>query len=69
MRRRVYIVPKGTEITQEVIDIAKANNCPEIARGIPPAYQKPIAGYPGGITEDMLPLAYEEPEPSKGLSV
>ena len=53
--RRVWIVSKETEITQEVIDAAKLNGCPWIANGIPPALQDVIS-------EKQLPCAYEEPE-------
>ncbi|GAH96258.1 unnamed protein product [marine sediment metagenome] len=56
MARRIWIVARGTEITQEVIDDAIAQNCPEIVNGIPPALE-------GIIDEASLPIAFEEPEP------
>ena len=56
MTRRIYIVSKDTEITQEVIDAAIAATCSEIVKGIPPILSS-------NITEDMLPYAYEEPTP------
>ena len=55
MARRVWIIQKKEQVEQSGIDAATANNCPEIANGIPPA----LAGI---ITEAMLPCAYEEPE-------
>lgn len=56
MPRRVWIIAKKGKIEQSDIDDAKAHNCPEIANGIPPALRDK------GIFEEMLPLAYEEPE-------
>ena len=56
MGRRVYIVSKETEVDQAVIDAATSHNCPEIAKGIPPALK-------GIVTKAMLPCTYEESEP------
>jgi len=58
MGRRIWIVHKNDEITQQIRDEATANNCPEIARGVPPLLKKELWG-------QKLPLAYEEPEPIK----
>ena len=55
MARRVWVIRKDIPITQEVIDEATANQCPEIAHGIPPALKSILAG-------KKLPMAYEEPE-------
>ena len=56
MGRRIWVIKKGTEITQEILDAAAANSCPEIVTGIPPIL-KDILRF------KKLPLAYEEPEP------
>jgi len=55
MPRRIWIIAKKEQVEQSDINDAKANNCPEIANGIPPALE-------GIVTDDMLPYAYEEPE-------
>ncbi len=55
MARRIWIIPKDTDITQEVRDEAIANNCPEIVQGMPPILE-------GKIEEASLPIAFEEPE-------
>ena len=72
MGRRIWIIERDTEITQEIIVEAKANNCPEIVKGIPPALEglgkwvevaeDEPAVFKLFVTEDMLPCAYEEPE-------
>jgi len=54
--RRVWVVAKKDELEQADFNDAQANDCPEIANGIPPA----LADI---ITEGMLPCAYEEPAP------
>jgi len=55
MGRRIWIISKGTEITQAIRDEAAANNCPEIACEIPPVL--------GDIVfAAALPLVYEEPD-------
>lgn len=56
MARRVYIVAKDTAINAAVLAAAAAQNCPEIAQGIPPA----LAGI---INPASLPTVYIEPEP------
>jgi len=56
MARRIWIVSKETEIDEGVLADATANNCTEIAQGIPPSLNNII-------TEEMLPCAYEYPEP------
>ena len=64
MERRVYITKSEHFMTEEAQDAVKvealANNCPEIAWGIPPVL-KDI------VTNEMLPHVYEEPvaEPPK----
>ena len=55
MARRIYIINKGAEITQKILDAAKAANCPEIITGIPPALKDIMKG-------KKLPYIYEEPE-------
>lgn len=56
MARRVWVISKRSSPTSEkTLADALANNCPEIAHGIPPVF-KDI------ITEGMLPYAYEEPD-------
>lgn len=61
MARRIWVIAEKDEVEQSDIDAAKANNCPEIANGIPPVLE-------GIVLEAMLPFAYEEmvitgPEP------
>ena len=56
MARRIWIVSEDTEIDEGVLADAAANNCPEIAQGIPPSLKDTLS-------EDMLPCAYEYPEP------
>lgn len=56
MGRRIWVIAKKDEVEQSDIDAAKANNCPEIANGIPPILE-------GVVDEARLPMAYEEPEP------
>lgn len=53
--RRIYIMPKDTEVTQEIRDEAIANNCPEITIGIPPILKDKLRF-------QKLPLIYEEPD-------
>lgn len=55
MPRRVWIIAKKDQVEQSDIDDATLNGCPEIANGIPPILQ-------GIISEDQLPIAFEEPE-------
>ena len=52
--RRLFIIPEKDE-PEENIELAKFNNCTEIAKGIPPILK-------GIISEGDLPLVYEEPE-------
>ena len=54
MGRRIWIIPKDEEITDEVRASAQLNGCPEIVIGIPKALTGQV---------DDLPCAYEEPEP------
>lgn len=54
MGRRVWVIAKKDQVEQSDLDDAKANNCPEIANGIPPALQHILS-------EGQLPYAYEEP--------
>ncbi len=55
MGRRIYIIPNDKEIDEKVISAAKLASCPEIVKGIPSA----LAGV---VTQDQLPLTYEETE-------
>ena len=66
MARRIWIVSEDTEIDEGVLADASANNCPEIAQGIPPSLSDIL-------TEEMLPCVYEEselppPEPMRDLA-
>lgn len=54
MGRRVWIIPKGEDVTEDVRLDARNNGCPEIAIGVPPV----LAGKVGA-----LPCVYEEPDP------
>jgi len=54
MARRVWVIAKKDEVEQSDIDDAILNGCPEIANGIPPVLQDVIS-------EEQLPIAYEEP--------
>lgn len=56
MTRRIYIVSKGSK-PEDVTETALAKNCPEIAWGIPPMLEH-------YVSEDSLPVVYEEPAPS-----
>ncbi len=58
MGRRIWIISKKDKVEQSVIDAAIAHNCPEIAKGIPPALE-------GIVDEANLPMVYEEPEAVK----
>ena len=64
--RNVWIISKETEITKAVIKTAKANDCKEIAKGIP-------SYFADNITEDMLPcigieiIPESPPEPIRNL--
>lgn len=53
--RRVYIIPEKQPVDELIKAAAIANNCPEIAKGIPPRLE-------GVIDEASLPLVFEEPE-------
>ncbi len=55
MARKIYIISKITEITQEVIREATNESCFEIVKGIPPILKAKLRG-------KKLPLVYEEPE-------
>lgn len=55
MGRRVWTIAEKDKVEQSDIDDARANNCPEIVNGIPPALF-------GVVLEADLPTAYEEPE-------
>ena len=54
MGRRIWIIPEGEEITDEVRASAQLNGCPEIAIGIPPVFNGKVGA---------LPCVYEEPDP------
>lgn len=56
MARRIWIIAKKEEVEPSDIADAKANNCPEVANGIPPNLKDVV-------DEGSLPIAYEEPEP------
>lgn len=56
MARRIWLIAKKEQVEQSDIDDAKANNCSEVANGIPPVLE-------GTVDEAGLPMAYEEPEP------
>lgn len=56
MARRIWIIHKNDKITQQIRDDAIANNCPEIAQGIPPILKRELWG-------QKLPSVYEEPDP------
>ena len=55
MPRRVWIIAKKDKLEDSDKADASLNGCPEIANGIPP-----ILG--GVISENQLPIVYEEPE-------
>ena len=66
MGRRIYIIPMSMNV-EDAIEDARANNCPEIVRGIPPALD-------GVIDEASLPISFEEPdlapeEPPRSLHI
>lgn len=58
--RRLWIVPPGTEISDDVIAEAVAHDCAEIANGIPPRLVDELA-------DVELPTVYVElpPEPDE----
>ncbi len=54
MGRRIYIIPTTMRV-EDALEAARANNCPEIAIGIPPRVRKQS----GDVS---LPCVYEEPD-------
>lgn len=67
MGRRIWVIPEGTKIDEQILQEATANNCPEIAVGIPPALES-------SVSLKQLPFAYEEPmlpvpPPARNLAV
>ena len=60
MGRRIWIVPKDTEITDEVKEEAELNGCSEIALGIPPILEGKVG---------VLPCVYEEPDPLPTIEI
>lgn len=57
MGRRIWIIAEKEAVEQSDKDAAIANNCPEIANGIPPALV-------GIVTPEELPCVYEETPPA-----
>lgn len=51
--RKIYVVPSGTEITESLVETARAEGCEQIVCGLPHSMQDIFA-------EDDLPVVYDE---------